>query len=175
MSGGPGSSPWGPMQYGKPDDLKLETDPYAMQGAPDLSPMRQAMMQRIAKQGEGSTNQAMASLNKAGVQGADQTRALADIAGNVAQGQAQGEAQLNQQDFGNRMGLMEALNNARTRKYGIDSQNYGNEQSARQGFWGGAMDLGGTLGGAALGGAFGGPVGAAAGAGIGGSLTKKKG
>lgn len=132
MSGGP----TGPMTYGRPDDFKAVTNPYdSSVQAPDQSKLRQAMMQRIDQNAGNNIQQSMASMQRSGVGGSQDPRALADVAQGQAQQVGQMEAGLGQQDFQNRMGVMDALNNARLQKYGIDSQNYNNEQGQRGQFW----------------------------------------
>lgn len=140
MGGGQGT-PWGPMEYGKPEDLQLQTDPYAVKGAPDLTPVRQAMLAKMASDQGSANSGALARLTGMGVGGSEAGAALGNIAGETAGKTAQAEAQLGQQDFTNRMSLMDQLNKAKLMKYQIDSGNYGNENAGRAGALGAMVQL----------------------------------
>ncbi len=145
-------TPWGEMQTGMPNANFIE-DPYSASiHAPDQSPLRQAMMMRI-RQGAGRSQAgALAGLQKAGVQGADTSRAIGRVAESENQDIGSLEAGLGQQDFNNRLGLMDSINQARKAKYDRDAAAYENEQKGRSDFWNGAAGLAGKAAGAWLGG-----------------------
>lgn len=142
-------TPWGAMENGKA--APLIDDPYnAAIHAPDQSALRRAMMQRIAANAGQNQAGALAGLQKAGVQGADSSRAIGRIAGEQGQAQGQLEAQLGQQDFNNRLGLMDAINQNRR----AQMQAYNQEQEQRGNFWGGLAKTAGGVAGSWLGGGF---------------------
>jgi hypothetical protein len=155
------------MQTGMPSQPnygKVLTNPYdsSIQG-PDLSPLRKAMMQRIAQQGQNQGQQSAAGLQRAGVHGADQMRGLADVMQGQAQARTGLEGELQQQDFSNRLAEMNAANSATLgqnnqlfNRYESDLGNFNQENQGRGDFWNGLASLGGSALGGMMGGMFGG-------------------
>lgn len=149
MGDGKGT-PWGPMETGQPDTPRLETNPYAVQGAPQMDDLRRALMSRISRGAGRARESGLAGLQRAGVGGSEATRAMGNIAGDQAQQISEAEAGIDAQDWQNKMGLMQALNANRMQKYGIDAQRFGQEQQGRGDFWKGLTNTAGTLGTLAL-------------------------
>lgn len=144
-------TPWGPMETGRPDqpviDTAFMTDPSQIAGR-DQTAQRKAMRSRVATGAGRATEQALASLGRAGVQGSDQSRALADIAGGQAGALGDVEATLEREDTDYRTQLMNLMNQAKDaknryalQKYGMDESAFEKEQQGRGDFYGGIADL----------------------------------
>ncbi len=141
-------TPWGPTENSNPSVDFIE-DPYSASiHAPDQGPLRQAMMGRIRKGAGRSQAGALAGLQKAGVQGADTSRAIGRVAESENEDIGALEAGLGQQDFNNRLGLMGSINQARRAKYDqeMDAYNHNKDEENERGqFWGGVAKTVGSL------------------------------
>lgn len=127
-------TPWGPTQTGRPDTPNM-VSPWDVQGM-DQTGQWNSMQQKIAQGAEQAGENSNANLLKAGIAGgADSARAAERIGGAQAQDLAQAQAQLQQQDYNQRMGLAQMMNQAALQKYGIDASNYNAEQQGRNDFW----------------------------------------
>ena len=115
----------------KPNAPTYITDPYASGiSTYDQGPLRQAMQQAIAKNAAGSREQALSSLGRAGVNGADTGRAMNDVASTEANQENQLEAQLSQQDYQNRMSQMSYLNSLAANQYNSQLTSYYSDLNA---------------------------------------------
>ena len=154
MGDGKGT-PWGPMEYGRPDDPNFETD-FATDPSKYMSgPEYEQMKQQLAVEGGENQRQYMAGQSKmlgSGTTSGSNAGALANI---------QALTQRNEQNAGLQIAKekMDAFNKAKmarnqlmAQKYGIDSQNYGMEQQGRGQAVGSLLGAGATLGGGYLGG-----------------------
>jgi hypothetical protein len=144
-------TPWGATEFGKPNAPQLNNDPWSVAGL-DQSPLRAALMQRIAANTGQQQQAGQAGLAKAGLYDSSQQGQLArDIAGSAQGAQNNMEAGLQQQDYQNRMGLMNEQNQNALQNYGIQANNYNAEQQGRNQFWGGLAQTGGQLAGMGIG------------------------
>lgn len=142
------------METGKaqrPEYQDMITDPYAVQTGPDFDAATKLMGANIATSAGAARDQALAGMARAGVQGADTTRALSDIAGKQAYN-------MGLLDINRRQQMMDAINQARAQRnkfaqeqYNIDQQNYAAEQAARAGGISGMLAPGLQLGASYLG------------------------
>lgn len=142
--------PWGPNPTQNPSVPTIMTDPSQV-ATPGMAQQVQAV-QTAAGAGQGKANNAaLAALQRAGVAGGSEaTNALGNIAGQTAQGEAQGLSGLQSQQFQEQEGLLNSLNQAALGQYGEESQNNLANQELRQQLLGGVGSALGSLGGAAL-------------------------
>lgn len=160
--------PWGAKQEQGPDYTKFDTNPDNYQGF-NSSELRRAMERRLALQKSAGEAQALAGLQKAGVKGADTTRALTDLAGQRELGQMDLEANLGLQDYYSRIANRDASQRLFENQQGWKGAQSQAEDLSRGSFWNNLMQAGSTVGGAIAGSYFGGKkkpdgVGAASGA-----------
>lgn len=141
-------APWGAMQTGRPDMPVADLGAY--QGY-NTQPAYAAGKARIGRGAAAGREQALARLRQAGVQGADQGAALANVAGQQAEAEGNLEAALAQLDQQTRM----ANRDFAMQRYANDLSAFGAENAGRGAFWNSLAELGGSLGGAYLGGAMG--------------------
>lgn len=121
----------GPTTYGAPEAADLMTDPSKV-NAPGIDRQMQQVRTMAGQQQGRANNAAMAALQRAGVGGgSESSNALGNIAGQTAAGTGQALSGLENQQYGQQLGLMDALNQAKLQKYGVESQNYNNEQGQR--------------------------------------------
>ena len=140
-------TPWGPTQNAMPNTPNLQNNPWAEPGL-DQDPLRQAMMQRIAANTGQQETAGQAGLAKAGLYDSSQQGQLSrDVQAGAATAQNNMEAQLQQQDYQNRLGLMNANNQNALQQYGIQANNYNAEQQGRNQFWSALAGVGGNLAG----------------------------
>lgn len=130
--GGQGTS-WGPTSYGAPSAVTLQTDPTTID-TPGISQEMNQVRTTAGQQQGAENNAAMAALQRAGVAGGSEAgNALGNIAGQTALQTGQALSGLQQQQFKEQMGLMDALNQAALYKYGLESKNNLGEQQQRYG------------------------------------------
>ena len=140
-------TPWGAMQTGQPEAPKLVTNPWDVQGM-DQTGQRQAMMRQIAEGAGDASASAVGALQKAGIGGpgsADAARMGERIAEGQTQNIADATAKLQQQDYAQRMGLAQLMNQTALQKYGIDAGNFNAEQQGRGNFWTGLASAAGNI------------------------------
>jgi hypothetical protein len=162
--------PWGPMDTGKPDKPKYQTDFIEGMGDPRL----QALDQNIKKvrlrdnalAGGQAQDQYMGGMTKlmsgAGTQSADAGRNMTDIANSTALSAQRVSADFAMKDLEQRMQQAEFMNKAKERanqlmaqQYGQDMGEFNQEQAGRGQFVNGLAGAAGSLAGAALGGPIG--------------------
>lgn len=160
-------TPWGPMDYGKPDTPDFITNPMDAR-VPQFkdSQLFQAMRRRNARQTQGANQALLGQYGKLGVQGADAVRALGGVSAENTENALENDANLAKYGWESSKSLMDAINNRMLQKYGIDSENFNNEQQGRAGFMSALGSLAGQVGGTLLGGKMFGAGGAAKGAGL---------
>lgn len=121
----------------------LRTDPTQVAVPGIQQEMQQVRTNAGAEQGR-ANNAALARLQASGVAGGSETgNALGNIAGETAAGTAQAEAGLQEKQFGEQAGLMDALNNAQNQLYGAQSETALGQNAQEQQLLGG---LGSALG-----------------------------
>ena len=141
--------PWGPSATENPSAPTLLTDPSQV-ATPGMAQQIQAVQTNAGAQQGKANNAALAGLQRAGVAGGSEaTNALGDIAGQTAQGTAQGLSGLQSQQFQEQEGLLNALNSAANQQYATSSQNNLGNQELRQSLLSGAGSGLSTLAGAA--------------------------
>ena len=144
MGGGQGT-PWGPTNYGAAIAPKLNYDPSQFSDPGIRSQIQQIRTNAGASQGK-MNNAALAALQRSGVAGGSEaTNALGSIAGQTAAGADESLAKLQSQEYGQEMGLMDALNQAMISKYQTESGNQLGENAQRQNMLSGAGNLLGTV------------------------------
>ena len=141
--------PWGPNPTQNPSVPTIMTDPSQV-ATPGMAQQVQAV-QTAAGAGQGNANNAaLAALQRAGVAGGSEaTNALGNIAGQTAQGEAQGLSGLQSQQFQEQEGLLNSLNQAANQQYATSAQNNLGNQELRQQLLSGAGSGLTTLAGAA--------------------------
>jgi hypothetical protein len=145
-------TPWGPTETGKPETPKM-INPWDVQGM-DQTGQRAAMLRQIAQGAGNASANAVGQLQKAGIGGpgsADAARMGERIAEGQTQNIADATAQLQNQDYNQRMGLAQMMNNEAMQRYGIDAGNFNAEQQGRGGFWNGLAGAAGNIVGGLLG------------------------
>jgi hypothetical protein len=143
-------TPWGAPQQKGADFSGISYDPMAYSGF-DSSALAKAMRRRMMEQGARTQAQATAGLNKAGIKGADTSRALTDLAAQQEQGLGDIEAQTALQDYNTRMANRDAAMKMEMFKQSLNAQRQAAEEASRSSFWGNLMNVGGAIGGAYLG------------------------
>ena len=122
MSGGQ-NVPWGSSQYGAPSSVNLLTDPTKID-VPGIDQEIQQVRTNAGAQQGSANNAAMGALQRSGVAGGSEAgNVLGNIAGQTAAGTGQALAGLQNQQFQEQAGLMDAINQANLYKYGLESKN----------------------------------------------------
>lgn len=132
MAGGQGT-PWGPMEYGKPGDLQLETDPSKIKGF-DYSELKKAALEDIASAGGDAQRQYLAGSSKAlgsGSSSGSRMGRLAGLAADTQKNQARTAMEFALREWQDKQGMMDSINRARQAKYNAENANYQGEQNQR--------------------------------------------
>jgi len=141
--------PWGPSATENPAPPTLLTNPASV-NTPGMQQQIQAVQTNAGAQQGAANNSALAALQRAGVAGGSEaSNALGNIAGQTAQGTAQGLSGLQSQQFQEQEGLLNSLNQAANQQYATSAQNNLGNQELRQQLLGGAGSALTTLGSAA--------------------------
>ena len=139
-------TPWGPTETGKPETPTM-VNPWDVQGM-DQTGQKAAMLRQIAQGAGDASANAVGQLQKAGIGGpgsADAARMGERIAEGQTQNIADATAKLQQQDYAQRMGLAQLMNQTALQKYGIDAGNFNAEQQGRGNFWNGLASAAGNI------------------------------
>ena len=122
MSGGQ-NAPWGASSYGTPSAPQLYTDPTQF-ATPGMNAEIQNVRTQAGAQQGSANNAAMAAMQRAGVAGGgEMSSALGNIAGQTQAATAGALSGLQNQQYQQQMGLMDALNQANLYNYGLQSKN----------------------------------------------------
>ena len=111
------------------------TNPYgASINVPDLATQEAGANNSIAQQFANTREQTRAATQAQGVGGVEGQNALNQVAANQNQAELQSNAQLQQQDFQNRLGEMQAINGPLAEQAGLGTQQaqYGQQQQQQQ-------------------------------------------
>lgn len=138
-------TPWGPASTGRPDLPAMDPSAY---GGFDTTPLATAGRAKIGRNSAQAREQALASLRKAGVRGADTGAALAGVQARQAEALGNLDAQLAMMDYQTR----QANRDAALKKYEYDLMANAGENQGRGQFWNSLASLGGGALGAWLGG-----------------------
>jgi hypothetical protein len=111
------------------------TDPYGSSiNVPDLATQEAGANNSIAQQFANTREQTRAATQAQGVGGVEGQNALNQVAANQNQAQLQSNAQLQQQDFQNRLGELQAINGPLYQQANLGTQQaqYGQQQQQQQ-------------------------------------------
>jgi hypothetical protein len=152
-------TPWGAMEYGKPDAPKFSNDPNQFQGF-NSSSLRDALNQSIRRGAAANRAASLAAAQKGGALSSGQMQTgLGGVSAQQAEQENLMNANLARQDWMDKVAAMDRYNQQQMAKYAIDKENFDSEQKGRGEFWGNVGKIAGTVGGGLLGG----PAGAAVG------------
>ncbi len=154
MGDGKGT-PWGPMEYGRPDAPQYETDFATDLGKYMTGPELAAAKEQLAVEGGENQRQYMAGQSKmlgSGTTSGSNAGALANIQALTQKNQNNAALQIGKEQMDAFNKAKMARNQLMSQKYGIDSQNYGQEQAGRGQAVGSLLGAGASMGGSYLGG-----------------------
>ena len=143
-------TPWGAPASKGPDYGAFNADPNAYAGF-DSSKLRQALSQRMAARGGLAQAQAQAGLSKAGIKGADTTRAMADLAAQQELGANEMDANLALQDYQSKMQNMAMARDQYNMQQNWAGAQAQAEDAGRSQLWNNLFNVGGAVGGAIAG------------------------
>jgi len=130
-------TPWGAMESGKPSDdpfAGVSQNPNDYAGF-DRSALKRAMMNSLAKRGMRSQAQARAGLQRAGIRGADTSRALTDLAAQQEEGANALDAEMAYKDYQDRVAERDRALRMAQDRWAAQNAAYQQEQAQRGQFW----------------------------------------
>lgn len=141
-------TPWSGFDNPAPTPFDMNPDNYKGYNS---SKLRQALSQRIAQRGGEAQAQAQAALRKAGIKGADTSRALTDLSAQQEMGMNEMDANLDFQDYQSKLQLMDMARRQYEMERGFDTAADQSREAGRSALWQNLFNTGSQVGGTLLG------------------------